>query len=666
MENPLTMKHVYIFLLYFIFCTILPQQVFAKFVYESVLTDASDNILNSQTLKIRFQIRSENVSPSDCLLYEEIHTITTDTQGYFSAVVGMGTRSDAANVSNSALAFDKVLQNAVAFSSAVPSGGDGTATGTCVYTPVAGAGRRLLISLTSDLTGAPPTGWDPLGYIMLYPPANAVSADSVGGLDSSKIMSVTTGTAPALTSAQATELVSLVNGASTKYAVSSANGNGTVGLPPFASAPATPVAGNIWYDTSSNEVKFYNGTATVPLGSGGGGHPAFSGDVTATANSGVLNLVSSGVTAGSYGSATMVPQITVDAKGRVTSASTVAVSAAPTGVASGDLSGSYPAPTVSKIQGRTVSAASPTVNQVLSWVSGQWEPQYLKYADLVNNTLSSPWPAPCVAGEALTYSTIGDSFVCTQIVGGISTGIANGGNTPAADVSIGTNNSHGLNFKTNGVNRMTVAVNGNVGLGVTTPAEKFVVYDSTATGSAITVSNPGTGATQQSMLNLETYNPSASAAYGVGGSKGWQLYANSENYSPGPGVFGITYWSGTTWVPALEINPQAGVKLNGVLLQKTIGPTSSIFDYALANTYFTLSSCGAFTLNNLKEGGSYTLLVKGASSGTCAFTAYSDVGTTALTVKYPSGHGAVAASTQTLYNFVVIDGVVFVKWNPGY
>ena len=50
----------------------------------------------------------------------------------------------------------------------------------------------------------------------------------------------------------------------------------------------------------------------------GGGN--FSSDVT-------LNLDNSGVTAGTYGSATQVAQITVDAYGRVTAASNVAIQA---------------------------------------------------------------------------------------------------------------------------------------------------------------------------------------------------------------------------------------------------------------------------------------------------------------------------------------------------
>jgi hypothetical protein len=59
---------------------------------------------------------------------------------------------------------------------------------------------------------------------------------------------------------------------------------------------------------------------------------------------------------GIYGSATQVPQIHLDATGLITSVSQVTISGvAPAGTASGDLSGSYPGPTVAAVGGQTSS-----------------------------------------------------------------------------------------------------------------------------------------------------------------------------------------------------------------------------------------------------------------------------------------------------------------------
>lgn len=53
--------------------------------------------------------------------------------------------------------------------------------------------------------------------------------------------------------------------------------------------------------------------------------PAFTGDATSAAGTANLTLAATGVAAGTYGNSSAIPQITVDAKGRITSASNVAV-----------------------------------------------------------------------------------------------------------------------------------------------------------------------------------------------------------------------------------------------------------------------------------------------------------------------------------------------------
>jgi len=71
-------------------------------------------------------------------------------------------------------------------------------------------------------------------------------------------------------------------------------------------------------------------TSSSSGGGSGSGITQLTGDVTAGPGSGsqVATLANSGVTAGTYGDSTHVSQVTVDAKGRVTAASNVAISGA--------------------------------------------------------------------------------------------------------------------------------------------------------------------------------------------------------------------------------------------------------------------------------------------------------------------------------------------------
>ena len=91
------------------------------------------------------------------------------------------------------------------------------------------------------------------------------------------------------------------------------------------------------------------GVVLVPITAGGPPTGAAGGDLAGTYPNPTLVLVG---TAGTYGDATHVPQITTDTKGRITGVTLVTIAAGggpPTGAAGGDLAGTYPNPTLALV-----------------------------------------------------------------------------------------------------------------------------------------------------------------------------------------------------------------------------------------------------------------------------------------------------------------------------
>lgn len=128
----------------------------------------------------------------------------------------------------------------------------------------------------------------------------------------------------------------------------------------------------------------------------------------------------------------------------------------------------------------------------------------------------------------------------------------------------------------------------------------------------------------------------------------------------------LTYAGGNVGIGS-SATPRGKLDVNGTILAKpAVANASTTIDFNSGNLQYTSANCGAFALHNMKDGGTYSFLVQGATSTTCSFTAFSDAGTTALSVRLPPDHAATTASKYTLYSFIVFGNTVVVAWVPGY
>ncbi len=169
----------------------------------------------------------------------------------------------------------------------------------------------------------------------------------------------------------------------------------------------------------------------------------------------VLQLATTGVTAGSYGDQATTITVTVDDKGRITGVTEVPIMVSPVGPAGGDLAGAYPDPTIADGAVVTAKIADDAV----------------RTTQILDNTISSS----DIAGSAITTNEIADNTIQSNDIGN-------------AQVTLGK-------IQTGGANQVLTTT----GAGIPQYEDKSIFNTSTLASGNIFVGDPGGTATEVTM-----------------------------------------------------------------------------------------------------------------------------------------------------------------------
>ena len=462
--------------------------------------------INGSGVVFRVQIVTPNSNL--CVLYDETQTLDlSQTNGLFSINIngGTGTRN-----APSTYTLDQAISNRSILTVDASYCPGASGTGPIQYSPTFDANRKVVISFRDPSSMS---GFETIPTMDLNPLPYAMESTRLGGYTASSFLRVLDSGVPGapapLSTGQFTELQNLIAGTSANYMSTTSGSSTGAQLPTVSGNPSSPSTGSIWFDTSgSGALKYYDSSGTIRTVGTGSGSSTIS-QITAgtgllgggTTGNITLSLNSSGVTAGTYGGASSVPQFTVDAFGRITSVTPVATGAVP---------------------------ASGNAGEFLKFNGTNWISTAIGIGDLQNGAGLPLYSANnCPAFETLYLDSGSNQFKCKAITGlpvsalPDSSGVTAGATYQSVTVdgkgrvTAGTNPTTlaGYNIS-DGVKNLTGVPNISAGLDAAYPAhlagQIFVATDShkiyrdngttweligsaTGTGGTITKVAPGVG-----------------------------------------------------------------------------------------------------------------------------------------------------------------------------
>ncbi|WP_413585259.1 beta strand repeat-containing protein [Bdellovibrio sp. HCB274] len=496
---------------------------------------------------------------------------------------------------------------------------------------------------------------------------------------------------------------------------------GSLGLGNYTDATeATLIAGwnatskgKTWFNTTSNVVKYWDGSAVKVVGSVGGAISSLNGLTTATqtfatpgtsgtapawssaGSAHTLNIPmasASSVTAGLLSKTDYDSFAAKQAAGNYITALTGDVTASGPGSAAATIANG--AVTTGKIASGTIlgtnmnftGVSTATTNMVLKDSTG-------KFYDFACATV----------GHVPTWTASGWGCQAPTVTGVFS----NGGNSFGAAATLGTNDNNTLTFKTNNADRMTIDTAGKVGIGTSGALSRNLNLTFTDSVSYAQGVVPGAGG-----YGLQLYNNNNSSWSNPGGAfmnfkvaggngpgdafigavySGWAATnpapnivfgTNTSTYTEHMGISGhtntvaigypiatVTTGSIVAIAQRVGINttsPSSNTKLEvaGTIVSTPNSLSGATVNLATSNTA-VLSAVGgtAITLSNMTNGGNYTLVIKDTTSRTYTFTG-------CTTSKFLPPNAATISGTWSTYNILTLSNGAnwdcVITWATGY
>ncbi len=326
-----------------------------------------------------------------------------------------------------------------------------------------------------------------------------------------------------------------------------------------------------------------------------------------------LSLSTTG-TAGTYGSATTVPQITLDNFGRVTNTNTVTISGVtPGGAAGGDLTGTYPAPVLIP-SGVTAGAYGGPSSIPTFTVDSKGR--------ITNVTTTAVTTSGTLSGGVANYIPkwlTATSLSGTSLLFDNTTALGVNNGTPSAMLDVV--GLAGVNPAVKSVTNSSGAAGLFINAGNSGPAGTFTLTAAGSTGTALTVGTSGSGpAMTVTSIGGNAVNASTSGTTGSAGN-----FQNSSTGNNNP-VINVT---GNGAGPGVNINASGtGAAVSAV-------------------TTNTAGLAGFFQVSNASNNNSAVMISSNGSAGSSLWTANSGGGKAGDFQINAAGNGSPVISAAT-------------------